>query len=1708
METSRTRMRREVREKRLAYFDKVQGAQLPRPPESAVPGTPSIYLQKSMRGSANDASSKSPYSAILAEGDGDLRSQACSGAGSRRLTKRPSSAKPKIRNSVQHYSSSPLRDDASMSVSTVKGERPFSAKHSMANGRQHQENFGAGGSPLRNPIRGKTQTRPSSAKVNREGGRGQDARSRHVRWMSSASSNEYKDKLEQRSANLQMASSRRSEFGDFRIGASGDWASGSRQDPSVDDLENFFQQREIRQRSRYGKVDMSAGMSGDGELDHVSATGNNQNILTGDFIGDNPYGYRSKNSLEGDASGKKWTRWTPEPTSEAVKASEFHSVYSAENMLQSLLGIRKVKASVHDELLTSFLEHGNVHSVLRNQRKTHPQPDIGSKEGVSMASSGDAVGGASIEYSEIQQDVEHTLFGTPSLKEEEPPSAKDGPKIETMHQGIGSAGDAMGATAHAGEGAEIPAPSEKDEGEESGVEMDDLQFDVGALCSAAKQGDDVLRQYIRGLTQKIRDKKEKDTTHGESVTSDGKKNITRETLFTPKLPERRFDDGLTQKHFIVLEESTESQEKEMPEYDNEQCAENISQHSSSTKHLVSESSSIGVNNSTLEVDAGLSINKEQMYQDEKEIASPVESSTESEANGNNHGCSLVASEPRTAEDVEKDIGEKILGLQEGPQLEEGEAARGEEPSPLAATNQECVDVDATPLNSNKTESPQSLLGKVQPQMQEKAGSEISRIRQPAVTADFLAELGLCDYDGNELGNDLLLPPPLNSLGGVTQTSHQKEKSDLHRLGNADSSNDDIQVSFAASKGSTSDLGLETFRPEERSFSPLKVVRNYMEPKLCSSPGAEPNMSSANHVGESSKDTFRVQTATLRRTYDLSDSGDAKDLVDPNINTPLHSNIQKSKNAISFVFDMKADRSIVPTGSGDNGIPSFDQETQRHDGKHSGGVAFEVDLALSRKQPKPPPSSKPINSRALAASRSSPKHSINSPKCTKPKRSPRTTEAHVEEIRQHHEKERRLRKSLSPRASAGTSKDPTVCSSNGGFQGVHDTDAVQNSQSLRLSLGSNMDTERPSQEDVGDLDLHDSIPEVEYGAPFVHSPRQVSQLDDEDAVLDRIASFDPLRTPGENGGDGRRGSEEEALENEGIPIETLDDGIHQDQSKLSFQEPVLHSHSPSESALMPRKPRPSSANPKKSASQKMTASQRRPQSALTKMYWSPDKSYDRKWPQSSMAWMTQQKLASGIRGHGDPAGEVSASGSKVRKSQARVNREFARKEKPPLQVPMSKRDGQFIRVRSSRMFDGTVAKVLGGRGSSSVPPLTLQLIQDSPRGSESLSIWQLLPDEILLHIFSHLPQPHLTTCALVCHRFQRIAMDDSLWKTISLENRDLTDFYLTMIGERHPARLTIHKCRGTLVTENGLRNLFRSCADSLLELNFTGCSGGALQGDSVLLHASRCFNLQAIDASWCAVSDNGLSAILDGCPRLESICLNGCQLVTDQCLRQIIDKYGPNLRVLELCGCFNLSAETLVHLADTSSQLTTLNIAQCYKITDDCIATVATKLPSLRHWYLKGCKELRDSAVRKIARHCKKLETLAVASCPHVTDASLIEIATYMSGIRNLDVSGCRRVGNEGVRSLATCCPFLERLGLSSTSITHKSVSSLASYSCKTLEELKINCCREITEASIIRLLKHCKGLKTLHLYGVKGLRNLGVLKVQYPCIEYQDKASR
>jgi len=54
---------------------------------------------------------------------------------------------------------------------------------------------------------------------------------------------------------------------------------------------------------------------------------------------------------------------------------------------------------------------------------------------------------------------------------------------------------------------------------------------------------------------------------------------------------------------------------------------------------------------------------------------------------------------------------------------------------------------------------------------------------------------------------------------------------------------------------------------------------------------------------------------------------------------------------------------------------------------------------------------------------------------------------------------------------------------------------------------------------------------------------------------------------------------------------------------------------------------------------------------------------------------------------------------------------------------------------------------------------------------------------------------------------------------------------------------------------------------LKELNVTGCRGGNLTGDWLVLHATnRCAHITHIDTSWTNVNSAGLTAFSDNCHR--------------------------------------------------------------------------------------------------------------------------------------------------------------------------------------------------------------------------------------------------
>ncbi|XP_071120754.1 uncharacterized protein [Mytilus edulis] len=373
-----------------------------------------------------------------------------------------------------------------------------------------------------------------------------------------------------------------------------------------------------------------------------------------------------------------------------------------------------------------------------------------------------------------------------------------------------------------------------------------------------------------------------------------------------------------------------------------------------------------------------------------------------------------------------------------------------------------------------------------------------------------------------------------------------------------------------------------------------------------------------------------------------------------------------------------------------------------------------------------------------------------------------------------------------------------------------------------------------------------------------------------------------------------------------------------------------------------------------------------------------------------------------------------------------------------------------------------------------------------------SAWLCLPDEIMLQIFSFLSHGDLIEAALTCKQYYRVALDETLWRYITIKKKhDMDDETLANIGHRHPVSLALIQCHGDNITAKGLRELFRECCETLRELNLCGCSRGALTGDCILLHASaRCHNLTHVDASWCMVTDSGIGAISSSCKRLESLCINGCQNITDEGLETVLKKHGSSLRVLEMFGCFKITPKGIRYLATHCINLLTLNLGQCYKLKDSCISQLSTSLGRIESLDLRGVKHIKDNCIRYVVKNCPRLKTIVMANCPNISDVALLEISTYLSDIRVIDVCGCRNITDNSIRALSNNCQNLRNIDISSTGCTQRSVFMLANFCNQRLEEAKLNFLADVTDAVVIKLVKHCKKLKLLHLYGCTSIKDI------------------
>ena len=189
------------------------------------------------------------------------------------------------------------------------------------------------------------------------------------------------------------------------------------------------------------------------------------------------------------------------------------------------------------------------------------------------------------------------------------------------------------------------------------------------------------------------------------------------------------------------------------------------------------------------------------------------------------------------------------------------------------------------------------------------------------------------------------------------------------------------------------------------------------------------------------------------------------------------------------------------------------------------------------------------------------------------------------------------------------------------------------------------------------------------------------------------------------------------------------------------------------------------------------------------------------------------------------------------------------------------------------------------------------------------------------------------------------------------------------------------------------------------------------------------------------------------PQLTALDLSQNPALSPATLSLILTRHGGTLKELNLLGCTELSAATLLEVATRcSDKLSSFKFihqppaagaavaepnAERQAIADlgEAVEALAGKCGgSLTALALEGCGPLlSDAAMATVAERCGQgaatLQQLSLNNASGLTDRTLVSLATHTPGLTELDLSWCRKLTDEGLGQLTDKCEHLTSLKL-------------------------------------------------------------------------------
>ncbi|XP_050074966.1 S-phase kinase-associated protein 2 [Anopheles maculipalpis] len=279
-----------------------------------------------------------------------------------------------------------------------------------------------------------------------------------------------------------------------------------------------------------------------------------------------------------------------------------------------------------------------------------------------------------------------------------------------------------------------------------------------------------------------------------------------------------------------------------------------------------------------------------------------------------------------------------------------------------------------------------------------------------------------------------------------------------------------------------------------------------------------------------------------------------------------------------------------------------------------------------------------------------------------------------------------------------------------------------------------------------------------------------------------------------------------------------------------------------------------------------------------------------------------------------------------------------------------------------------------------------------------NLFDLLSDEVILHILKWLPKKTLITCSQVNRRLNRVSKDETLWYRVDLSNRTLQFQGLVEVLSR-----------GVIVLRLAQTSIVNPVLGPFLD------------------HPTK-IKVQYLDLSMCTISKPILHAVLSKCRELVKLSLENVPLDDAICLE--ISK-NQGLETLNLTMCSGIDARGIQFIAKSLTKLHSFNVSWTNLSVGGVRYLVQNLTPQIVHLNLAGCRStMTDGDVAILTTRCPKLVALDLSDCTLLTEA-VIKTLCKARKIEYLSLSRCYNIHATAYLNLRTLktLRFLDLFGL-------------------------------------------------------------------------------